>query len=368
MHPENGPRRTLRAFPKASHTRKECGQDIAPACEPPHATATVVLARCPSKSRRPATLNFHERGHFLPEHRPRVKFERRIRHSSGFNEKAIRRCCHIWEERYYHPHQSHRPFALLTSISHTFQYFTHVHDTLARSLSDTLARRGVKMSAASNTFFRGCPWEWSRHLTRDQVPLAITTFHSIPRGNTWMSTTRSSYWQRDRRRRYPFRSNGNTVVPQVHPLRKAVESPVVDAASPAVAEPPPCLPREDAVLIAGDDDRDVMGPRGIPVLLYRRGGTVRATPDGRAWPRLRVVLHADPRKPVNAPLLVSYLSSVTRSRDVLLHFPMNLPRDDVRYRRRDPAHTFARAIPPSASPPFLHRSTHRGKSYGLNSR
>lgn len=50
MHPENGPCCALRAFTKASHNRRECGQDVAPACEPPHATATVVFAR-PSESR-----------------------------------------------------------------------------------------------------------------------------------------------------------------------------------------------------------------------------------------------------------------------------------------------------------------------------
>lgn len=52
MHPENGPCCALRAFTKASHNRRECGQDVAPACKPPHATsATVVLARPSEPSR-----------------------------------------------------------------------------------------------------------------------------------------------------------------------------------------------------------------------------------------------------------------------------------------------------------------------------
>lgn len=42
LHPEDGPRRALRAFTKASHNRRECGQGFAPACERPHATATVA--------------------------------------------------------------------------------------------------------------------------------------------------------------------------------------------------------------------------------------------------------------------------------------------------------------------------------------
>ena len=49
LHPEDGPRRALRAFAKASHNRRECGQGFAPACEPPHATATVALLRPPAR-------------------------------------------------------------------------------------------------------------------------------------------------------------------------------------------------------------------------------------------------------------------------------------------------------------------------------
>ena len=49
LHPEDGPRRALRAFAKASHNRRECGQGFAPACEPPHATATVALLRPPTR-------------------------------------------------------------------------------------------------------------------------------------------------------------------------------------------------------------------------------------------------------------------------------------------------------------------------------
>lgn len=49
LHPEDGPRRALRAFTKASHNRRECGQGFAPACEPPHATATVAPLRLPTR-------------------------------------------------------------------------------------------------------------------------------------------------------------------------------------------------------------------------------------------------------------------------------------------------------------------------------
>ncbi|KAG7212873.1 hypothetical protein KM043_002225 [Ampulex compressa] len=49
LHPEDRPRRALRALTKASHNRRECGQGFAPACEPPHATATVAPLRLPTR-------------------------------------------------------------------------------------------------------------------------------------------------------------------------------------------------------------------------------------------------------------------------------------------------------------------------------
>lgn len=52
---------------------------------------------------------------------------------------------------------------------------------------------------------------------------------------------------------------------KVHPSRKAVEGPssMRSLASSLAAADLPSLPREDAVLLAGDDDRDVVGPAGF---------------------------------------------------------------------------------------------------------
>lgn len=177
MHPENGPRCTLRAFAKASHNRKECGQDIAPACKPPHATATVVLEVVLPNRTVSLPLTFTKEDTFSPN-TDRMKFER---HLSGFNEVTV--LSHLG--RAVLSHQSHRSFALLTSIFHTFPV-THS----LRALSNT-GHWHVGALKCLPTLKKKIPLR-SRHLSRDQMPLAITKIQSISHSNTWMNT-RSSY-------------------------------------------------------------------------------------------------------------------------------------------------------------------------------
>jgi len=117
---------------------------------------------------------------------------------------------------------------------------------------------------------------------------------------------------------------------------------VVDTSSSAAADLP-CLPREDAVLLAGDDDRDVMGPTGFQSYMRHIHG--EAILDGVR--SLGYVSFCMPRKPVNEYrtasrfLLVVCQPHTQRSRNVLLHFLIDLLLDDLCYRRRDRTHSRA---------------------------
>lgn len=158
MHPENGPRCALRAFTKASHNRKECGQNIASACKPPHATATVVLCTLSfPNSIFWLPLTFTKEDTFSPKHRPHAK-RQSARFLSRFNNLIL--LSH--PRRIVPSHSSHQLFAFLTFLTSTFHTFpvTHSrHYAVHFLMYEAPARRRAKMYAASNTFLRRYPFD-----------------------------------------------------------------------------------------------------------------------------------------------------------------------------------------------------------------
>jgi len=153
MHPENGPRCALWAFTKASHNRKECGQDIASACKPPHATATVVLCTLSFPNRTFwLTLNFYEERYFFSKHRPYAK----RRSASRFNNNST---LLLHSGRIVPSHSSHQLFAFLTSTFHTFPVTHSRHYAAHFLMYEAPARRRAKIYAVSNTFLRRYPFD-----------------------------------------------------------------------------------------------------------------------------------------------------------------------------------------------------------------
>lgn len=145
MHPENGPRCALRALAEASHNHRECGQDIAPACKPPHATATVVLAR-PSEFPSPS---YPSEGEILSL-RDRRRRKKRIGPCFNFSSRALHHTRKRPRIELVHSSRS-APFALLILIFHTYLRgerrggggITHSHDTTRGALSNARNTGGV---------------------------------------------------------------------------------------------------------------------------------------------------------------------------------------------------------------------------------